>query len=62
MSAEPEFNAHVRCSFCHGLKAKADTITVDDKPICRHGTCKDMYEQATRPRPVPKSYARWEHG
>lgn len=59
---ETEWNAHYRCRWCHGLKAKADIIMVDDQPICRHGQCKDLYELASRPRPMPVSRSRWEHG
>lgn len=51
-----------RCIWCHGVKADKDIIIVDDKPICRHGDCKTAYEAHTAPRPVPKSYAQWEHG
>lgn len=59
---ETEWQAHYRCTYCHGLKAKADIILVDDKPICRHGECKALFELSTRPRPVSKSHTRWEHG
>lgn len=59
---EREWNAHYRCTHCHGLKAKADIIMVDDRPICRHGTCKEAYELNTRPKPMPITQSRWEHG
>ena len=55
MTKEPDYNSFYRCIWCHGLKAKTDTIFVDDKPICREGGCKDAYHQANHPRPVNKS-------
>ena len=61
MSSEPEFQAHYRCVWCHGLKAKADTMQVDDKRICKDGDCKDAYYKATRPRPVRK-YGAYDDG
>lgn len=59
---ETEWHAHYHCTWCHGLKAKADIIFSDDKPLCKHGDCRTLYELATRPRSVPKSQARFEHG
>jgi hypothetical protein len=54
------------CQWCHAVKARTDIIFVDDKPVCRHGdgpnSCKEQYYASTRPRPVPRSYARYEHG
>lgn len=49
MSHESDFHAHYLCTWCHGLKAKADIIFVDDKPICAIGGCKDAYYRKTRP-------------
>lgn len=60
MTAEPEYNSHYRCVYCHGLKAKADIIFVDDKPICTHGGCKDAYYRLTRP--VPRSVGYYDKG
>ena len=62
VSTEPEFNAFYRCAHCHGLKAKADVIFCDSKPICRVGDCREAFYASTRPVAVPKSYARYEHG
>lgn len=66
MTAEPEYNSHYRCSYCFGLKAKADIIMVDDRPVCRHGdgptSCKEKYYASTRPRPVERSYPRYDKG
>lgn len=46
----PEWPARFHCVYCYGLKAKADIIMVDDKPICRHGNCKEKYYETVRPR------------
>ena len=48
-------NVHYRCTWCHGLKAKADIVIIDDKPICRIGKCKEKYYETSHPRPVPRS-------
>ncbi len=62
MSAEPDFNAHMRCTHCHGVKARRDLIYVDDKPICSIGGCKDAYYASTRPVSVPKSVGYYDKG
>jgi len=62
MTAEPEFNAFCRCYWCHAVKPRSEIIFVDDRPICRHSDCKKEYEHAHRPRPVERSYSRYEHG
>jgi len=58
----PEWQAHYRCHWCNGLKAKGDIIHADDKPFCSDSLCRDAYYLATLPKPVPKSQSRFDHG
>ena len=46
---EPDYHAHYSCSWCHCLRAKGDIIFCDEKPICRHGDCKERHYAKTRP-------------
>lgn len=62
MSVEPEFQAHLRCHYCHAVRPKAEIIFADDKPLCRDTLCRDAHYLATMPRPVPKSQSRFDHG
>lgn len=43
--ATPEWHAHYRCAYCHGLKAKADIVHVDGTPLCKHGQCQKKWEE-----------------
>jgi len=62
----PQQHACYHCSYCHGLKAKADIIFVDDKPVCRHGdganSCLEKYREITHPRPVPRTVGFYDMG
>ncbi len=52
---EPEWNAHVTCAFCHGLKAKSDTVEVDGKTLCKGG-CLDTHLGKPMPARLRGSY------
>lgn len=62
MSAEPEFNAHVKCHYCNDLKPLSQVIDADCRYVCRDSLCRDAHFLAFLPRPVPKSRSRFEHG
>ena len=51
-----------RCFWCHAVRARSEIIYCDDRPICRDTACKEEYYASTRPRHVPRSVARFEHG
>lgn len=52
MTAEPEFNAHMRCGWCNSVRPKSELIRCDTTPICRDNpNCKEKYYEKTRPRP-----------
>lgn len=62
MTTEPEFNAHVKCSYCQGIKPLSEVIDADSRYVCRDSLCRDAHHLASLPRPVPKSQSRFEHG
>jgi hypothetical protein len=62
MSAEPEFNAYVKCSYCNDLKPRREVIDADSRYVCADDLCRDAHHLASLPRPVPKSQSRFEHG
>ena len=39
MTKEAEYNAHVRCSWCHSVRPVKETINWDSHTICRDGDC-----------------------
>lgn len=59
---ESDWHAHYNCIWCHGLKAKADIIFCDEKPVCKEGDCRDKFYEATRPRSVPRSVGYYDKG
>ena len=65
-NSEPDWHAHYNCAYCHGLKAKADIIFVDDAPVCRHGdginSCREKYHAANHPRSIPRSIGFYDKG
>lgn len=61
-SDAPEWHAHFNCAYCHGLKAKADVIFCDGKPICRIGDCKNAFYAQNHPHPVVRSLGYYDKG
>lgn len=63
---EAEWNAHYTCQWCHGLKAKADIIFIDDVPVCRHGdgaeSCREQFYEHSHPRPAVRSLGFYDKG
>lgn len=49
---EPDWHAHYACTYCHALRAKAEIIWCDDKPICKEGDCKNAHYRNTMPVPL----------
>lgn len=47
MTKEPEFNAFMRCSWCHAVRPVKETIIYDGLSLCRDGDCLAHMRRAT---------------
>lgn len=39
VTKEPDFNAHVRCAWCHAVRPVKETITFNGQTLCRDTDC-----------------------
>lgn len=39
VTKEPEFNAHLRCAWCHAVRPVKETITFNGQILCRDTDC-----------------------
>ena len=66
MTTEPAWNAHYRCVWCHGLKARQDTIHYNGNPVCRDGDClnhmKGKHRASHLTLPLPRSVGYYDKG
>ena len=47
MTKEPDYNAHVRCAWCHAVRPVKETINWDGVTLCRDGDCLPNMRRAT---------------
>ena len=39
MTKEPDYNAHVRCVWCHAVRPVKETVNFNGQTLCVHGDC-----------------------
>lgn len=39
MTKEPDYNAHVRCVWCHAVRPVKETISFNGQTLCRDTDC-----------------------
>lgn len=62
MTKEPDYNAHVRCAWCHAVRPVKETITFNGTILCRDKDCLPNMRRACDAPPYISDDLPRKHG